>query len=129
MAKQFYKSRGEHLATRIDIMTSNWKTKNKQPMKKSKEVNGRPIPYMVLEEVDQAKLTEKFNVHDFSIENLQEIGMTKNLPITYAQLSELQTIDRLETGAAYELDRMDAEEWAKKYIKLQQQEKPEDKED
>lgn len=128
--KQFYKSRGEHLATRAEA-ASTWETKNRQPVKKTKEVMGRPIPYMVEETIDQAEITEGFNVYDFTIENLQEIGMDKKLGITYAQLSDLQTIDRLEQGAAKELDRMDSEEWAAKYLKQieEQQQQPKNKEE
>lgn len=126
--KQFYKSRGEHLATREET-ASTWNTKNRQPVKKTKEVKGRPLPYMVTEEIDQAELTEGFNAWDFAIENLHEIGMDKKLPVTYAQLSDLQTIDSLEKGAAVELDRMDAEEWAAKYLKQQEQQQPNNKEE
>lgn len=128
MTKQFYKSRGEHLATRTEA-ASTWKTTNRQPIKKTKEVKGRPLPYMVTEEIDQAKVTEGYNAWDFAIENLHEIGMDKKLPVTYAQLSDLQTIDNLENGAAVELDRMDAEEWAAKYLNNQQNQQQQTKED
>lgn len=118
--KQYYKSRGEHLATREE-MKSTWSTKNKQPVKKTKVLNGKNIPYMVTEEIDQAEATNAYNINDFAIENLQEIGLDKQLNITYAQLGALQLIDRLEQGAGEELDRMDAESWAKAYIKRTEQ--------
>lgn len=117
--RQFYKSRGEHLATRQEH-SSTWRTKNRQPVKKTKEVGGRALPYMVTEEIDQAEVTGSFNVNDFTIENLQEIGMTKDMPITFAQLGTLQMIDKMEQGAGMELDRMDAEEWAQKYLEEQE---------
>lgn len=124
--KQYYKSRGEHLATRTET-SSTWNTKNKQPVKKSKLIQGRNVPYMVTEEIDQAEVTNGYNANDFMIENLQEIGLDKQLNITYAQLSALQLIDRLEKGAGEELDRMDAESWAKAYIeRTQQQQKKEE---
>lgn len=113
--KQYYKTRGEHLATRKE-KTSTWNTKNKQPVKKTKVLNGKNIPYMVTEEIDQAEATNAYNINDFAIENLQEIGLDRQLNITYAQLGSLQLIDRLEQGAGDELDRMDAESWAKAYI-------------
>lgn len=118
--KQYYKSRAEHLATWVD-KKSTWNTKNKQPVKKSKLIKGRNVPFMVTEEIDQAEVTNGYNANDFMIENLQEIGLDKQLNITYAQLSALQLIDRLEQGAGAELDRMDAEAWAKAYIERTQQ--------
>ena len=127
--KQYYKSRGEHLATREEKF-STWKTKNKQPVKKTKVLNGKNIPYMVTEEIDQAEVTEGYNINDFAIENLQEIGMDKQLNVTFAQLSSLQLIDRLEQGAGEALDRMDAESWAKAYIeRTQQQQQQQQQED
>lgn len=119
--KTYYKSRGQELAERKQEQGTKWKTTNRQPVKKSKELNGRSIPYMVEEEIDQAEITEQFKPWDFSMENLEEIGMEKKLPITMAQLSTLQLIDRMDTGAARELDRMDAEEWAKKYLQQNKQ--------
>ena len=126
--KTYYKSRGETLATRKQEKGSTWKTKNRQPVRKTKELNGRPIPYMVTEEIDQAEVTEQYKPSDFTMENLEEIGMKGKLPITYAQLGQLQLIDDMENNAAIELDRMDAEEWAKKYLKDTEQ-KPNDKEE
>ena len=127
--KTYYKSRGEELATRQE-KASTWKTTNKQPVKKTKEINGKQVPYMVMEEIDQATKNDLYTPWDFSLENLQEIGADKNLNLTYAQLSTLQLIDRLEEGAGKELDRMDAEEWAKKYTQIKPDEKtPKDKED
>ena len=120
--KTYYKSRGQELAERKTEPGTTWKTTNRQPVKKSKELNGRSIPYMVEEEIDQAEITEQFKPWDFSMENLEEIGMDKKLPITMAQLSTLQLIDRMDTGAAQELDRMDAEEWAKKYLEQNKKE-------
>lgn len=122
--KSYYKSRGEELATRQE-KASTWKTTNKQPVKKTKEVNGRNIPYMTMEVIDQAQVTENYHPSDFTLENLMEIGADKKMDVTYAQLSTLQTLDRLEEGAGKELDRMDAEEWAKKYIQPQQEQKNE----
>ena len=126
--KTYYKSRGETLATREQEKGSTWKTKNRQPIRKTKELNGRPIPYMITEEIDQAEVTEQYKPSDFSMENLEEIGMKDKLPITYAQLGQLQLIDDMENNAAMELDRMDAEEWAKKYLKDTEQ-KPNEKEE
>lgn len=83
---------------------------------------------MVTEEIDQAEVTEQYKPSDFAMENLEEIGMTGKLPITYAQLGQLQLIDDMENNAAIELDRMDAEEWAKKYLK-DKEEKPKEKEE
>lgn len=116
--KTYYKSRGEELATRQE-KASTWNTTNMQPVKKTKEVRGRNIPYMVMEVIDQAKVTDNYNPTDFTLENIIEIGADKKLDVTYAQLSTLQTLDRLEEGAGAELDRMDAEEWAQKYIQPQ----------
>lgn len=115
-AKKWCKGRMETLATRTAEKGTAWSTKMKQLVKSTKEVRGRIVPYMKSEEIDQSEVMKNYKPQDFLLENLIEIGADKTLQMTINQLNTLQQVDYMETGAGIELDRMDAEEWAKKYL-------------
>ena len=125
--KQWCKSRSEHLASREAYQGSAWDTKDKQLVKASKEVRGRILPYMTMKEIDNAENMKQYKPEDFMLENLIEIGADKTLQMTINQLSTLQQVDYMEDGAGIMLDRMDAEEWAQKYLDTKNENKEDDK--
>lgn len=102
------------------LACKGWNTKNKQPVKALKLVQGRNIPYLTEREIDQAEVMKQYKEEDFMLENIIAIGAEGELKATQLQMSTLQTLDWLEEGAGRELDKMEAEEWAAKYLQQNQ---------
>ena len=126
MSKQYKKSRAEDLATRKMIANKGWSTKNDQPIKIRKELNGRHIPMMISQETDQSKEMEKYTPEMFYLENLEEINAIDKTKDNRLEPSTLQTIDYTEAKMGKLETTLDAQEWAEKWIK-QQQKQEEDK--
>ena len=76
--KTYCKSRSQELLER-QIIGCTWNTKNKQPKRKTKELNGKLIPYIIEEEEDQSEILKNYKVQDFALENLIELGATNDL--------------------------------------------------
>lgn len=113
----YYKSKTAELLERKPQPLKPWSTKNLMTIVEKKMVEGRMVRYATLKEIDQKEVVKNYNINDFSIENLEEIGAIEQLTEGRIQPSTLMTIDMMEKGATHQLDILDAEEWARKYLK------------
>ncbi len=93
MTKQFKKGRAEELATRDVNYCKAHDTKTTILTRKTKEINGRIVPYLTTETIDQAEIMQQYNINDFSLENLIELGADKDLSETRIQLDTLLQMD------------------------------------
>ena len=114
-SKTYCKSRSQELNER-KIISSTWSTKNKQQVRKTKEINGKILPYIDEEEIDNSEEMAKYKPTDFSLENLITIGATSTLTEERVLPNTLLIMDNLNHQAQIELNKMTAEDWYNKYI-------------
>lgn len=119
MAKQtnYCKSKSQELADRAGQKHGKkWETKMELPAVQSKTVHGKRLKYLAMKTVDQAEIMKGYKPEMFTLENLIDSGAVNQLTEGRITQSQMMIIDKLEQGASSELARMEAEEWAEKYI-------------
>lgn len=117
--KNYCLSRSAELDKKLGNQEPRFTTKITIPIKKTKEVNGRIFTYLENTEIDNAEESSKERPENFMLENLISTGATANLQEMRIIPQTLMMIDETNKQLKEDLKRMDAEEWANKYLNKQ----------
>lgn len=127
--KTFWQSRTAEATSKLEKPELKFSTKITVPIRKTKEVNGRIYSYLENTEIDNAEENAKQKPEDFMLDNLIETGATADLQERRIIPQTLMTIDRTNEALKEDLKRMDAEEWANKYLNKEKENIKENKEE
>ena len=118
---QVNQTRSDAIAVR-QIIKKGWSTKQNVPITKTKLVEGKPVQYLANEEVDQAEVMKDVHIADFNLETIIANDQVNLMSEGRLSQSQLMMIDHVNDTLAKDLDKMDAEEWAEKYMKKSKEE-------